>query len=400
MGRPYKIKRHKQIYRRSTGSVVLRVLVIVVAIAALFALGWALYAPVSNWIAQRQNQTPQQTIGSSDEQQSQEEMVPGTSQTEEDLPQAEEQPVSSTSAMTAYLPPETVQDSAAFSSALTAAKDAGYDSILIDLKTDDGTVTYSIQYNETTDARVTTTTPIDLASTVQQIRDAGLMPVASIHTFRDHLYPSVDHDAATWYLDSSSLWLDNSPDNGGRVWMNPFSDAAQNYIQKIVDDACNAGFEEIILQDVQFPEGYSLDMIDYFEHAGDDKHAFLQQYIAQMTEYAAGKGVELTALFPATSMLGGESDMYFGDTTDLVSGTVAIDLRDSVFGTGLQNDQISIPDPGADPYNTVRTAAAALREKLPNTQISALLDADGVAERTEAAAQSDIVRYIVYSPTF
>ena len=38
MGRPYKIKRHKRIYRRSAGSIVLRVVVIVAAIAVLF--GW------------------------------------------------------------------------------------------------------------------------------------------------------------------------------------------------------------------------------------------------------------------------------------------------------------------------------------------------------------------------
>ena len=44
MGRPYKIKRHKRIYRRSAGSIVLRVVVIVAAIAVLFGLGWALYA--------------------------------------------------------------------------------------------------------------------------------------------------------------------------------------------------------------------------------------------------------------------------------------------------------------------------------------------------------------------
>ena len=39
MGRPYKIKRHKRIYRRSAGSIVLREVVIVAAIAVLVGLG-------------------------------------------------------------------------------------------------------------------------------------------------------------------------------------------------------------------------------------------------------------------------------------------------------------------------------------------------------------------------
>lgn len=50
------------------------------------------------------------------------------------------------------------------------------------------------------------------------------------------------------------------------------------------------GSQMIVLQDVQFPEGYSLDMIDYFEHAEDDKHAFLQQFVAQMTSTPRPKG--------------------------------------------------------------------------------------------------------------
>ena len=55
MGRPYKIKRHKRIYRRSAGNIILRVLIIVAAVAALFGIGWMLYTPVSDWISQRQN---------------------------------------------------------------------------------------------------------------------------------------------------------------------------------------------------------------------------------------------------------------------------------------------------------------------------------------------------------
>lgn len=396
MGRPYKIKRHKRIYRRSAGSIVLRVAVIVAAIAILFGLGWALYAPVSEWIAQRQNPQEEQdlTVGASDpqEQEAEEPLVP---EAQEEEPSALEQGAS----MTAYLPIETVQDSAGFSAALQAAKAAGYDSVMFDLKTDDGTVTYSISYNEATDARVTSQTPVDLHAVVQQIRDAGLTPVASIHTFRDHLYPSANNDAATWYAGSESLWVDDDPNNGGHAWLNPFSEAAQSYIQKIVDDACEAGFEMIVLQDVQFPEGYSLNMIDYFEHANDDKHAFLQQYAAQMTEYAASKGVELTVLFPASSMLGGNSEMYFGDAAELAGDTVAVDLRAAVFGSGLQTELVSIPDPAADPYSTVHTASAALRQKLPDTQMIALLDGDNLEERIQGASESGIERYIIDNPT-
>lgn len=403
MGKPYKIKRHKHIYRRSFGSIMMRICIIVAAIAVLFCLGWGLYGPVSDWLEQRKNGPVEETtIGSS--QQTDEGEVTESEPEEEQTPVVEEPVQEATASMTAYLPTAAVLDNQLLTAAISDAKAAGYDSIMFDLKTDDGTVIYPIAYNESTDAAVTSTTTIDLAAVVTQIKDAGLTPVASIHTFRDHLYPSANKAAATLYMDSDFLWVDDDPNNGGKAWLNPFSAEAQSYIQKIVDDACNAGFEMIILQDVQFPEGYSLDMIDYGDHASDDKNLFLQQYAAQMADYAAAKGVELSCMLPASSMLGGNTAMYFGDTTAMAGESAAIDLRMSVFGSGLQTDQVSIPDPSANPYNTIKTASAAIKQKLPDCQLIAVLDGTGlsaeeVSNRVLGAQESGIERYIIVDPS-
>ncbi len=396
MGKPYKIKHHKRIYRRSAGSIILRVLVIVAAVAVLFGLGWALYAPVSSWIGQRQSNHDAPTIGTSDQTSDTD-----TQQTEEET-SAEAPSVSqenTVNSMTAYLPIETIAEPQLLASALQSAADAGYDSIMFDLKSADGTVNYAISYNELTDARVTRQNPIDLNAVAEQIRQAGLIPVASIWTFRDNLYPSANNAASTYYQDSDFLWVDNSPEKGGKPWMNPFSQAAQDYIRKIVDDACTAGFRSIVLQGVQFPEGYALDMIDYREHAGEDKHAFLKTYLSQITEYAAGKGVELMPLFSAPSMLGTNNAMYFGDTSDLSPALTAVDLRLSVFGSGLNTDSVSIPEPAANAYNTIKTAGAAVCTKLPAGQLVCVLDGSDSSE-LQGAAESGIKRYIIAEPTF
>lgn len=401
MAKPYKIKRHKRIYRRSFGSILLRICIFLAAIGVLFCLGWGLYGPVSDWLEQRQNARSEDvTIGSSQ----QETQEPSEEQQETQPLTSEEEPTSQTSStMTAYLPTETVLDSQLLTAAIENAKNAGYDSIMFDLKTDDGTVIYPISYNASTDAAVTSPTTVDLVTVVSQIKEAGLTPVASIHTFRDHLYPSANKAAATHYMDSDYLWVDDDPNNGGKAWLNPFSQEAQSYIQKIVDDACTAGFEMIVLQDVQFPEGYALDMIDYGDHASDDKNQFLQQYAVQMADYAAQKGVELSCMLPASSMLGGNTAMYFGDTTGMAGENAAVDLRLSIFGSGLETDQVSIPNPTADPYNTVKTASAAIRQKLPDCQLIAVVDGEGltseeVSIRIQGAQESGIERYVVVYP--
>ena len=409
MGRPYKIKRHKRIYRRSAGNIILRVLIIVAAVAALFSIGWMLYTPVSDWISQRQNPDTA-VIGESSAQSDgldADETTSDQSGVSEETETEDQQQAVLSQAQTAYLPIETVADEQKFAQALLGRK------VLFERPetwnslynpTSDGTVNYPISYNPSTDALVTGTTTVDLNAVVQQIRDAGLVPMASIYTFRDHRYPSANNAAATQYMDSDFLWVDNDPEKGGKAWLNPFSQQAQDYIRKIVDDACAAGFEQIVLQGVQFPEGYSLDMIDYGEHASDDKHAFLQQYLQEMTTYAEGKGVELTALFPATSVLGGETKMYFGDVSTIIGDSAVLDLRLEVFGNGIQTDLLSIPDPSADLYNTVKTASAAVNQQLSGKELTVMVDGSGlsedeVASLIQGASESGIEHCIIFEPS-
>lgn len=402
MARPYKIKRHKRIYRRSAGSILARVAAIVAAVAVLFGLGWALYGPVSDWISQKQKEPTQQ-----------QEMVPGASasepaaqpQQQEPAPPAAEpeQPSELTSSKTAYLNNQTVADPQAFSQALQQAVEQGYDSILFDLKSQDGTVHYTIDYNEPVNARVTAEHPIDLQQTAQQILDAGLMPVASIYTFHDNIYPLADNSASTYYMDSDVLWVDDAPDKGGKPWIDPFTQSGQDYIRHIIDDAIEAGFQKIILQEIQFPEGYSLDMIDYGTHASDDKHAFLAQYIEQMTAYAAQQGVELSAMFPSSRLLGANTAMYFGDPAALVGERAVADLRIQSFVSGFTTEAVSIPNPSDNPENTLQTASAALVQKMGDCQLTAVIDGEGLTHeqlnaRIQLLEQNGISTCIVASP--
>lgn len=395
MGKPYKIKRHKRIYRRSAGSIILRIVIIAAAVGILFALGWALYTPVSNWIEQRQNQPEDNAVVGESQSQTPAESTDTKPEEESDAQQSP-----SSVQATAYLPIETVADSSRLASALDLLKQSGYDSVMFDLKAADGTVNYSIAYQQTTDARVTSASPIDLNAVVSQIKQAGLIPVASVYTFRDHLYPSADNTAATHYKDSDFLWVDNDPQKGGKPWINPFSESGQNYIKKIVDDACAAGFEMIVLQGTQFPEGYSLDMIDYGEHASEDKNAFLKQYLQQMTEYAAQKDVTLAGFFSAANLLGVDNRMYFGEAADIASQNTVVDFSLDVFGNGITTDTVSIPQPDADPYNTLKTAGAAVEQALGGRNLIAFFDAEGMTAEELSALQEEtgVSRYIIQNP--
>lgn len=408
MGNPYKIKRHDRIYRRSAKSVVIRVVVVVVTIAILFGLGWTLYGPVMDFVKEQSGKTSPDANppGISTEPQ-EDQTADATEQLPAEVPEEttpDVAPATVSLAKTAYLAPATVSNPAAFSSALASLKGKGYDSVMVELKQIDGTVSYPISYKAEIDERYTAATTFELSSIVSQIQGEGLKPVAMIHTFRDHLYPSADKSSSTMYQGGDFLWFDDSPQNGGKPWLNPFSDSAKAYINKIVDDAISAGFQNIVLDSVQFPQGYALDQIEYGEFASTDKQQYLRQYIAGMTAYASGKGAALTAALPATTLLGGSDEQYYGgDATQLVGETVVLNLSPSLFGASFETDQVSIPTPQADPYNAIKTAASAVKGKLPTAQITALLDGTGLTDAVieseiKALAESGITSYIVENP--
>ena len=57
------------------------------------------------------------------------------------------------------------------------------------------------------------------------------------------------------------LWLDDSVDNGGKPWLNPYSDTAQKYVLDIVYDAIDSEVDAIILDGMRFPE--KLESMEY-----------------------------------------------------------------------------------------------------------------------------------------
>lgn len=413
MGNPYKIKRHDRIYRRSTKSVVIRVVVIVVVSAFLFGVGWTLYGPVTEFIAAQSSRKPNtNTLGNStqsatqDDSESSADTTEGTTGTNPsaspEAPQAATLGIGYMKA--AYLSNDIVSNPTSFANALASAKLKGYDSIMLDLKQVGGMVNYKINYKPELDANYTSQTAFDLPSIASQIKEVGLTPVAVIHTFYDNLYSKVDKTAATMYQGGGYLWFDDSPQKGGKPWLNPYSQEAKAYINKIVDDAIASGFNDIVLGSVQFPQGYALDKIDYGENASTDKLQYLKQYVADMSLYAEGKGAVLAALLPASTMLGGEDIKYYGGDTSIIVGEKAVlDLKPSLLGNTFVNEQISIPTPQVDPYNTVKTLASAVKTKLPTSQISAVIQGSGLTEdvilaEIKGLEENGITSYIVENP--
>lgn len=371
MGRTYKIKSYKRIYRRSMGSIVLQWVLILGALALLFFLGWKLYEPLSAMFSGEEELV--QTEQEAETKQPEAETTPGEPKTEEsttppvveeeakkeepaDEAETEEDPepvaLAEAALRTAYFPMSMVQNKSSFTNGIANVKAAGMDSIMIDLKSEEGWVNYPISYKEGYDDYYTAEDLISLEEVAQQIKDAGMKPIASIYTFMDRRFQQAETYAGILYEGSEDFWLDNSLEAGGKSWLNPYSPLARDYICKLIDDAADAGFTEIVLREFRFPVGAAMDQMKFVYDDGQSKLDCLKEAAELFKKHAASKGVHLWIEYPAAALTVGDSRPYGGDASQLLRDQVLIDL------SAVQNDALNAT------LVTVQDQAAAAQAQL------------------------------------
>lgn len=384
MARSYKIKSYKRIYRRSISSIILRWVLTLGAIALVLFLGWKLYQPLSSWLADfelpslptfEQQKQPENETPPPVSEPAQKEEQPQTPAVTPPVEKPKEEiilEVTTPAKKTAYLEEETVMDSELFTKAIEAAKASGMDSVMFDLKDRDGWLLYPIQYKEGFDDYYTGHT-IDLEAAVQQIKAAGLKPIASIYTFMDRRFQQAEIYAGILYQGTESFWLDNALDAGGKSWLNPYSPLARDYICKLLDDAADVGFEEIVLREFRFPIGYSMEMMDFVYDDGQSKQDCLKEADDLFREYAKQLGMDLWIEYPAAEF-GGDARPYGGDVLELLESRCVIDL------SGLAAEEIS-------------NALSAAKMQQPTADFAVLIDSE---EQLDAVTAAEIDHYILY----
>lgn len=92
---------------------------------------------------------------------------------------------------------------------------------------------------------------------------ARVTPIGRIYAFKDPLAASAKLEAAVHYQGTEWAWLGNSAAMGGKAWLNPVNEYAQSYISDLAAEAVGKGVKQVILDCVQFPSGYSLEMAGY-----------------------------------------------------------------------------------------------------------------------------------------
>ena len=341
MSKDFKVRRYGRDRRRQRKVNAAKVILLVAVIAAACLAGWYLYDPVSAWVsekaAQWQLQREQREQERAQEQQNQQNQQgepggqeePGTTPT---LPTEEQGafPSGSVALDTALL-----YEPDALEQKLAALAAEGYTGAVFTLKDADGLVLYRSALEDVTQNTAQTAARYDLKAVIETIEAAGLTPIGRIWAFDDHTASRRMPDAMVKYNYTETNWIHNDKEAGGHSWLNPVSSRAQEYILSLLREAADSGLSAILLEGVQFPTGYSLELATYAEKGVTvDKSKVLADFTARAAAAMQEKGVSLwTALWLGD--LSGESVRLGGSPLNVMAsaGNCLIKAAPAQFAT-------------------------------------------------------------------
>ena len=273
-----------------------------------------------------------------------------------------------------YLAHSVLTDPAKREEFLNTAVKNGATAVVVDVKNENGAVLHRSNVKTASNALAISDVAVDLGETVEAIVQKGLRPIARIYAFEDSVASASLRRMACFYQNANLLWYDNDPSNGGRPWLNPYSQEAQEYVLQLAAESGELGFEEVMLAGLHFPRGYQLDNIYFGENVPENgKAAALEDFAGRIQERLEAMDVGMSVMIRALDILEPNDFTYGeGNPLDRFQCTVYIDFTPAYLFNKFNNQYLFggvALESGTAPPAVMKAAANAVRPKLDKTRL-------------------------------
>jgi hypothetical protein len=289
-----------------------------------------------------------------------------------DKDQTSSQPVKNQSGkqQTIVMPQENLLDQDALKSFVDNAKTDGYTSVVVLLKDETGILAYNSSLEEAEKYNSIGNKKLKLSDVVKVITDRGLQPVAQIHTFKDKTAANRENDNTFKLKGQNVTWWDNSPSSGGKPWLNPYKKNATEYLLSVMGEIYDAGFKQIVLDSVQFPDVRNTANIEFPSGANKETHQeALANFIQSAQELAKEKNASVTVAYNTLSILDKKDNIYFGNPLNLNAATVSPIINTGEFGSKLEVGDITIDKPSENVKDTIKVIIDRIQSVSDQTEI-------------------------------
>lgn len=145
--------------------------------------------------------------------------------------------------------PEDLLDGSRWQTLLSLADVTGINGLVIDLKTEDGTVVYPTEV-VVANSIGAVSSYFDINEVVSAAKEHDLYLIGRVGVFQDSFFAAAEPDHAVLNEDGS-LWRSRN----GFAWLDPSDPASFEYSVSIAEEACRTGFDEIQFDYVSYPIG-------------------------------------------------------------------------------------------------------------------------------------------------
>lgn len=145
-------------------------------------------------------------------------------------------------------------------SVITELTQGAYNSVMFDIKREDGTIGYQSALATVDTYSAVSLAASDLKTSAQKLNEQDILAVGRVYCYLDNLVPARDRSAAL--LDSNGLPY---TDSQGNTYLNPNSETVYKYIKDIITEAADMGVTVFVLEGTDIPESAGEGYADGFE---------------------------------------------------------------------------------------------------------------------------------------
>lgn len=215
-----------------------------------------------------------------------------------------------------YLPSAALNNQNALTATLTDAKAAGFNAVVLDFKDASGVLYFRSQTaraQQVNSFAAGALTVENVKKLFAAVRETGLQPIARLYAFMDNAAARVLTGARIAHQsDPSWVWYDANPADGGKAWLNPYSDEAHLYVIDLAKELRDAGAAAVMLDGVQFPMQTTSASFGASANVALSRDEMLAAFIAK-ARGLLGNNCPVMLSCTASSALGIDTTVYGGN---------------------------------------------------------------------------------------
>lgn len=262
-----------------------------------------------------------------------------------------------------YMPDDALSGGIAFDLFTSQLNEAKANAVVIDFKKADGTLNYDSSFPAAIDINASSGAYQSAKETISRLKESGYKIIARIYCYEDTLASSMLSGAAVTEKDTVTVWLDDSAQNDGNPWLNPYSQTAENYLLGIIAESVSVGADVVMLAAVSFPSGNRTDRAFFAGEAEsvESRNSVLHSFIDKAA--AVTVDVPVVVYMTADEALNGSSLLYSGSIFDSGALFDAVDFRAQSLTDGFAVGAQTYSQQSFTQNTLIQAAVPLLKEK-------------------------------------